>query len=483
MIQITDGITRMPEWRMKEPVNFSLNAGQHIAIVGPNGGGKSMLVDIITGAHPLLPTVAADIRPNNIRYITFRDSYGAYDGSYYLQQRWNQTEIDDDMPTVGEELERAFLMTGNDTQERRDFQQHLYDLFSIHYLLDSKVILMSSGETRKFQLIKALLTKPSVLIMDNPFIGLDVATRDQLTDLLTTLSKEKGLQIILVLSKMDSIPSFITHMVRVNDMTVAPAVGRPFSSNIQPTESINQPIYPMDFESKTTSDCEEIIRLNKVTIRYGERTILSNLDWVVKRGEHWALEGQNGSGKSTLLSLICADNPQAYACDISLFGHHRKQSSVSIWDIKKHIGYVSPEMHRAYQRDMPLIRIVASGLQDSVGLYVTPKPEDYDRCRQWMRIFGIDHLADKTFLKVSSGEQRLALLARAFVKNPDLLILDEPLHGLDEGNSQRVKDIINSYSQRPGVTLIMVTHYQEELPECIDHHLTLYRQNHITSKP
>ena len=170
--------------------------------------------------------------------------------------------------------------------------------------------------------------------------------------------------------------------------------------------------------------------MNNVCIRYGERTILKDLNWTVKNGERWALKGQNGAGKSTLLSLVCADNPQSYACDIVLFDHKRG-SGETIWDIKKHIGYVSPEMHRAYNRDMPAIRIVASGLKDSVGLYVKPSEKDYEICRTWMKIFGIEDLAEKTFLKLSSGEQRMILLARAFVKDPELLILDEPLHGLD----------------------------------------------------
>ena len=94
-------------------------------------------------------------------------------------------------------------------------------------------------------------------------------------------------------------------------------------------------------------DSEEVVKLNKVSIRYGDRTILKELDWTVRRGEKWALSGENGAGKSTLLSLVCADNPQSYACDISLFGRKRGTGE-SIWEIKKHIGYVSPEMHRAY---------------------------------------------------------------------------------------------------------------------------------------
>ena len=217
---------------------------------------------------------------------------------------------------------------------------------------------------------------------------------------------------------------------------------------------------------------DEVVSMNKVSIRYGERTILKDLDWQVRNGEHWVLSGQNGSGKSTLLSLVCADNPQSYACDISLFGNPRG-SGESIWEIKRHIGYVSPEMHRSYQRDLPALRIVASGLKDSVGLYVRPTEAECEQCRWWMNIFGIGHLAERSFMKMSSGEQRLVLLARAFVKDPELLILDEPLHGLDNDNRQLAKDIIDTFCQRKNKTLIFVSHYKEERPKCIDHEIYL----------
>ena len=175
--------------------------------------------------------------------------------------------------------------------------------------------------------------------------------------------------------------------------------------------------------------------------------------------------------------MVCADNPQSYACDISLFGHKRG-SGESIWDIKKHIGYVSPEMHRSYKQNIPAIQIVASGLKDTVGLYYTPTQQEKDQCIEWMDMFGIKHLADRKFLEMSSGEQRLVLLARAFVKNPDLLILDEPLHGLDLCNRNLVKSIVDWYMfENPMRTLIYVTHYESELPNCIDHSLNLIRNN------
>ena len=221
-------------------------------------------------------------------------------------------------------------------------------------------------------------------------------------------------------------------------------------------------------------DSEEVVKLNEVSIRYGDRTILKELDWTVRRGEKWALSGENGAGKSTLLSLVCADNPQSYACDISLFGRKRGTGE-SIWEIKKHIGYVSPEMHRAYLKNLPAIEIVASGLHDSIGLYKRPQPEQMAICEWWMDIFGIADLKDKPFLQLSSGEQRLSLLARAFVKDPELLILDEPLHGLDTYNRRRVKKVIEAFCRRKDKTMIMVTHYESELPNTITDRIFLKR--------
>ncbi len=489
IINIVNGVVRMPSWRMAEPVNFTTLDGEQLAIVGPNGGGKTMLVNIITGSHPLLMhDPEYDFAPStqklvsdNIKYITFRDAYGGdNDRTYYLQQRWNQTEIDDSTPTVGERLDMAYRSAGADTPERQALREELYDMFNMRALLDKHIILLSSGELRKLKLTETLFSRPRVLIMDNPFIGLDAGTRDQLKQLFATIVSRETLQIILVLSKTDDIPDFITHVVEVCDMKVGEKMTREeylarrqqvpahVLSDDKRKAILNLPYSDEEYHTK------EVAHLNHVSIRYGERTILKDLDWTVLNGERWALGGQNGAGKSTLLSLICADNPQSYACDISLFGIPRG-SGESIWDIKKHIGYVSPEMHRAYQKDIPAIRIVASGLKDSVGLYVKPTGQEIDICRFWMDVFGLEGLEKTTFLKLSSGEQRLVLLARAFVKDPELLILDEPLHGLDNANRQLVKDVIDTFMQRRNKTLIMVTHYENELPECIDHRLRLIR--------
>ena len=465
VIEIVNGVARHPAYRLAEPVNFVLHEGEQLAILGPNGSGKTKLVNTIIGRYPLLMNeVRYDFGEyahrmvfENIHYMAFRDSYGDADGSYYYQQRWHSQDVELS-PLVSDVLP---------TKCADEYVAALYADFAIDTLLSKQLVMLSSGELRRLQIVKALMTNPRVLIMDNPFIGLDAHTRTQLTDLLQRLIVERGLQLILVVSRREDIPNFVTRVVEMGE-----------SSPLTPLEESLVPrcLQAPSLRGRAGGEVSSIISFRDVTLRYGERTIFEHLDWEVQRGERWALHGRNASGKSALLGLVCGDNPQAYACDISLFGC-RRGTGESIWDIKRRIGYVSPEMHRAYLKDLPAIEIVASGLHDSVGLYVRPRPEQMEICLQWMRVFGIEELADRTFLKLSSGEQRMVLLARAFVKDPELLILDEPLHGLDTERREMVRTIIDEFCSRPEKTLIMVTHYPEELPTCITHHKQLTNNN------
>ena len=427
-----------------------------IAILGRNGSGKTLYVD----------KMRKEMASDQVSYVAFRDSYGvATDQTYYLQLRWNQHDIDAETPNTGELLEQTFRLTGPDSPERRQWQQHLYQLFGMEPLLDKYIITLSSGELRKFQLAKTLLAQPQTLILDNPFVGLDSDARDLLRNLLRLLADEQQLTVYLVVSRPEDVPDYVTDVINIGDNADDNGPGL--------SAELRQAIIDLPYKEKEYHS-DEVVNMNKVSIRYGERTILKDLDWRIMNGERWVLSGQNGAGKSTLLSLICADNPQGYACDISLFGH-RRGTGESIWEIKCHIGYVSPEMHRSYHRDIAALRIVASGLKDTVGLYVQSTEEECEQCRWWMRIFGIEHLADRSFLKMSSGEQRLVLLARAFVKDPELLILDEPLHGLDRANRHLAKDVIEAFCERKNKTLIFVSHYKDERPACINQEKWLSR--------
>lgn len=405
------------------------------AIVGRNASGKTQYVE----------QMRRNIASDTLRYVAFRDSYGSIaDGAYYLQQRWNQHDIDPETPMVN----------------------------------GQPLISLSSGELRRYQLRKALASHPKTLILDNPFIGLDAETRQQLRTHLLHIANEESLDLYLVIAKTDDLPDYVEQVIDMDNdgktMTLKeylaqlPELPAHVLNHEKRQAIIDLPINMNDYHA------EEVVCMHDVCIRYGERTILKDLSWTVRNGERWALSGQNGSGKSTLLSLVCADNPQAYACDITLFGYRRGQSGETIWDIKRHIGYVSPEMHRSYHRNLPAIHIVASGLKDTVGLYVRPNEQELKQCQFWMNIFGIENLANRSFITLSSGEQRLVLLARAFVKDPELLILDEPLHGLDLVNRRLAKDIIEAFCERKNKTLIFVTHYQEELPLCITNHLELH---------
>lgn len=486
----------MKEWRLAQPVDFELCNGEHIAIVGNNGSGKTKLADMISGAHPLLQNqphydFLPSSRPyaaDNIKKISFEDAYGTSVSNYYLQKRWNMHDIEEDTPTVKDILDKADALTNDKHNGHEEFKRHLYDIFAIRPMLDKLVISLSSGEIRKLQLTKNLLTQPRVLIMDNPFIGLDNETRTALNYVFRKLATEFPIQIILVMPDNYEIPDFITHIIETKNLVASHKIEKDAylkKCKLQYTtqevldsetaETIKKSIATIPYTHRE-ENISDIIKMCNVTIRYGNKTILKEFCWIVKRGENWAVNGKNGAGKSTLLSLVCADNPQRYACDIRLFGKQRGHGE-SIWEIKRRIGYVSPELHRAYRQDISVLHIVASGLKDSVGLYVKTTEEENTKCERWLKIFGIDHLKDRRFHSLSSGEQRVVLLARAFVKDPQLLILDEPFHGLDRKQRNKAKYIINEFSKRKDKTIIMVSHYNEDYPPCINRELTLEKTN------
>ena len=418
--------------------------GEQLAVLGNNASGKTQL------AHALQTAFGTQLQ-----YVAFKDTYGdAADGKYYLQLRWNRQELDNHAELSGETR----------------------SLFSF-----------SSGELRKYSIDRALQRGGRLLVIDNPFIGLDAPSREAFAARLGELVRLNGLQVVLMMARADVMPDFITHVVQVQ----RPGVWDKMSVDVyrsaaaewhvpDPDKHRLQAVLDLPHRDLASDGFypmgghPEVVRCRDVTIRYDDRTILKHLDWTVHEGESWVVSGCNGSGKSTLLSLVCADNPQAYACHIELFSH-RRGSGESIWDIKRHIGYVSPELHRAFQDQVSALQMVAGGLYDTSGFFRQVNAADREACMRWMWIFRIDHLAERPYLRLSDGEQRLCLLARAFVRDPELLVLDEPMHGLDDCNSLMVRMVIDAFMRRPHKTLLFVTHFESELPGCITHRLMLER--------
>ena len=478
--EIKGAIPRIQELQFDEPIDWRINHDQHWAIIGANGVGKTLLTDVLIGKYALKAgeVISLDSYGNSlsiskvVKSVAFRDIYSIVDtqNSYY-QQRWNKG-VELDVPLVKELVANADQV----------WLQTLVDWFGITDLMEKKVDMLSSGELRKFLIVRSLLSNPKVLILDNPFIGLDVQSRVMLNDLLKRLSELEDLQIVLVLSNPADIPEMITDVLPIGYKHIYNPRSRkefmadqPFIDMLFRNEEISS-VQPLkDKYDNEAIEFDHAAILNKVHVKYGERMILKNLDWIVKRGEKWALLGPNGAGKSTLLSLICGDNPQAYANDIVLFDRKRG-SGESIWDIKKRIGFISPEMHLYYLKNVRCVDVVGSGFFDTIGLYRKCNEAQELIALEWMKIFGVEHIKDVSFLNISSGEQRLVLLARVLVKNPDLLILDEPLHGLDVVNKQRVKKILEEFCDADK-SMIYVTHYESEIPEVVNNRLILTKNN------
>lgn len=466
-IEIERAVPRFKEFQFTEPVSWKINEGENWAVIGPNGAGKTLLTDILQGKIVLKEGQVNIVCGEEtgayrlIKSMAFRDIYSLADcRNMYYQQRWNSSDSEE-APLAGTLLQEFTA----------DKIAAYTKLFHIDELLHKRIIALSSGELRKFLITRTLLAEPKVLILDNPFIGLDAVSRDSLGKMLQQMAVLNGLQTILVLSNPLDIPEWTEHVLPVWERTCLPAQSREeflkdvhLINKLFPEQEGEIPELPADREKR--ADYTETVKMEKVTIKYGNRVILKELDWIIKNGEKWALLGENGSGKSTLLSLVCGDNPQSYANKLTLFDR-RRGTGESIWDIKKRIGYLSPDMHTYYLQDIPCIDVVASGFFDSIGLFRKCSEEQRISARRWLEVFNISQLADRSFVKISYGEQRLILLARAFVKNPELLILDEPLHGLDVGKKKLARQVIEAFCTRPDKTLIYVTHYIEEIPSCI----------------
>lgn len=426
------------------------------ALTGPNGAGKTLLGRILENGRDIRTNrIKAHLPQPKVSYMEFNDVHSWTGTSVeYYQQRY-ETSMNDAVPTVEQALGQRALTP--------QFAR-LATLFNLDNPLHKKVNHLSSGELRKVLIINALLNRPDLLILDNPYIGLDHPSRLALHQTIAALPAA-GTSVMLLEANPANLPPCVDHRLYVRDLTLRatpPPEAPPSPSPLFPFA----PAGPQPLAGP-------MVELKNCTVSYGRRTLIDRIDWTIYPSERWHLSGPNGSGKSTLLSLICADNPKSYALDITLFGR-RRGTGESIWDIKRLIGYVSAEMQLHFHTAAPLLHVVASGLNDTRGLFVKPTAHQLREALDWLRHFSIDSLAHTPMARLSAGQRQLALVARSLIKQPRLLVLDEPMHALDPDATQRVKTTVESFARaRPDAALIFVGHNPSEIPVSITHQLTL----------
>jgi molybdate transport system ATP-binding protein len=438
-------------------ISFALSEGEHLLITGVSGSGKTTLAKAIAGKIFCKDSVTfKEDQPKMIfveQHYFFKTLSNTND--FYYQQRYNSFDSEDAL-TVIQELLR---ITGD--QKAID---ELLALLDLVYRKNDSLLHLSSGEHKRFQLIKAFLQDADILIFDSPFTGLDVNSRKTVKEL---IRQRSSVSTIILIADIEDAATTITHVAELEKGSLKTfGVINEFEqrsvTNVQPT-TFNGSI-PLQ-HSMVAFDLA--VKFQGVSVAYGDKTIFSNINWQVNRGERWLLKGANGSGKSTLISLITGDHPQAYANDIILFDRKRG-SGESIWDIKRKIGFVSPELHWYYDKTISVYQTIASGFFDTVGVYKTLDEEQHTLVGKWLSFLNLETKAENALYALSTSEQRLALLARALVKNPPLLILDEPCQGLDEQQVNEFVGLIDDLCEQFGKTLIYVSHYENEVPGCID---------------
>jgi len=447
-----------------DQLDWTVYPGEQWAITGASGSGKTVLAHTLLGTHFHTGRIVTGARRIAIveQQHRFRNRPGST--SLYYQQRFNSSDADQTI-TVEQELQEYAGWKGQ--------PDHWLDDLHIRPLLNKPLIQLSNGENKRVQLGVALLNKPELLILDNPFLGLDTEGRATLHAIIDNLTT-RGIQILLITSPHE-LPGSITHVGQLTNGKWTFSGARSAFHPEEKKDSIQlDPVLLRDLRSnlQQSEDFLVAVKMVDTSIKYGEATILDHISWEVRKGECWNVSGPNGAGKSTILSLITADNPQAYANEIWLFDR-RRGTGESIWDIKRKIGFVSPELHLYFDSGATCLEVIASGLFDTIGLFRPLSDEQEALTLRWMQLLSLQDLCNKRLPQLSTGQQRMVLLARALIKNPPMLILDEPCQGLDEEQTAHFRQLIDTLCRAFTTTLIYVSHYRQELPGCIDRYLRL----------
>jgi molybdate transport system ATP-binding protein len=483
-----NGRTAFPRTR------WTWRRGEQWAVLGPNGSGKSLLALALCDKAPLargeihwnfdgfetdaiLEQSIALLSPQTQRDLA------AAETSFY-QSRWH-SGITEGKRTVARLLSQASVEDRNpfevgayrgDPCRFRESRRRFSRWLGVEKLFQRRLAALSNGEQRKVILVHTLLRSPRLLILDDPFGGLDRATRACLQKVIQRLMRA-GLPVLLLTNRPDELPTDTTHLLLVrNHQIIAQGARRsvlrhPLARELESSAAASSPP-SFSKNQRVKESAAPLVELNHITVRLGGKRILDDVSWTMREGENWALLGPNGSGKTTLLSLIQGDNPQAYALDLRLFGV-RPETTATLWNLRRQIGWLSPELHLHYPAGWSSLDVVCSGFFNQIGLHEHCTSRQRAAARGWLRRLGLARRAEQLFGELSLGDQRLILLARAVVKKPRLLVLDEPCQGLDLAHRRSLLDTVDRITAQTHAGLIFVTHHAREMPACISHVLEL----------
>jgi molybdate transport system ATP-binding protein len=416
-------------------------AGPGLTVVtGPNGSGKS------TAARALAARVAG-------AWLLSAESQQAFYEAQLAASESNFKQGIDDSVTVRELIGEAG-------------QRHaMFAAFRLESLWDRHYRQLSTGEGRKVLLLEAVLRAPSLLILDDPFDGLDRAACAELAHAIVHVAERFPVLVVgtFAAGEVPFVPEALRQVAIFAERRLI-FRGSPagFLARGRDHEHRRTPP-PVDLGSwyEPIDAGVPLVRLLGGHVAYGDQIVLDRLDFTVAPGQHTLIEGPNGSGKSTLLEMITGDHPQGYSNDLYLFGR-RRGSGETVWDIKKNVGIVSTRLHRDYRVGGSVEEVLLSGLYDSIGVYQKPTPTDRARARAWLAWLELGLAPTAAFRELSFGQQRMVLIARAAIKVPPLVVMDEPTSGLDPDNRLRVLDLVESLCTQHKSTILMVTHRADE---------------------
>lgn len=443
--------------------NLIIQPNDFWVIVGGNGSGKTAFSLVLQGEIPVY-SGSYENTFQNIQLLSFELQ------QKIIEQIFNDRNNDSVSPDDFGLTAKQVILDGSD---KNVLCEKYAEKLRISHLLERPFIQLSTGESRKVLFCQMLVSEPDLLILDEPFEGLDQQSVRYWMQLIAELQNQMAL--VLIVNRFNDIPEAADHIALLDHLQLILQGKRQnieqqavYSQLKFAEENVNVPLPDSAAPLISLPENCNPFELEEVNIQYGDKKILNNLTWTVAPKQHWWIKGPNGAGKSTLLSIITGDHPQAFANKVRLFGKQRGTGE-TIWDIKKNIGYISSQLHMDYRVNCSALDVVLSGFFDSIGVYQQTPNALQLKAMEWLERLNLAQSAKKPFKTLSWGQQRLLLITRAMVKHPPILILDEPLQGLDGINRKLVKQFIEQLVRNSQTQLLFVSHQDSDAPNCMTH--------------